>query len=95
MSRLDMRYILTVQFPGIHIVKDNEVDYIGGPENDDNLNIEAAEAEKNCDLAEVPVAIGRELDKQNNKVIKEADINDPDQIDHLEPKDQPGIWNQK
>ena len=55
------------------------------------MNIEAADAERNCDWAEVLVVIGRELDEKNDEVIREADVDDPDQIDYLEPKNKPGI----
>ena len=52
------------EFPGTHIGRDNEVGDIEDLQSDDDSNIEAAEADKNCDLTKIPVAIGRELDQQ-------------------------------
>ena len=61
------------------------------PQNDDNANIEAAEAERNCDLGERPVVNNREPDEQCNEALMEADIDDPDQVDLLEIEGEPEI----
>ena len=68
---------IPAEFPGMHIERDDS-------------NLEAAEAQKNCDLEEVPVAIGRKPEQQNDEMIKEADINDSEQVNLLNPNYQPG-----
>ena len=48
---------IPAECPGMDIERDDEMGNIKDSQVDDNLNLEAAEAEKNCDQAEVPVAI--------------------------------------
>ena len=66
------------EVPGTHLDRDNKVDVIMDPQNDEVLNIKAAEAERNCDLGEIPVTNSREPDEQNDKVLLETDVDDPD-----------------
>ena len=59
---------IPAEFPGTFMERDTEVDVIMGPQTDDEANIEAAEAERNCDPGEILVANGRESDEQNDGI---------------------------
>ena len=65
---------IPAEFPGTYLERDNEVVVIMDPQNDDDANIKAAEAKRNCDLGEIPVANSREPDEQNYEALIEADV---------------------
>ena len=59
------------------------------PQNDDDVNIEAAEAEENFDLGDILMANSREPEEQNDEELMEADVDDPDQVDPPEAERKP------
>ena len=80
-SAIEIYPNVPAEFPGPELERDTENESIAELQNDEDDNLEAAEAEWNCNLGEIPVTIITKPDAQNYETWIEADFDGPEKLD--------------